>query len=155
VEESIALNQELKPHIVLSASGMCEAGRILHHLRYKIHNARNTILMVGYQAQHTLGSRIIELGLKYEEAGRKGEAPVVKILNKEYPLKAHVVKLGGFSAHADRNEMLRFLKDSNLKIKKIALVHGEEDQILSFAGFLKEQGFTVVVPKYGESIEVK
>jgi metallo-beta-lactamase family protein len=155
VEESIALNQELKPHIVLSASGMCEAGRILHHLRYKIHNARNTILMVGYQAQHTLGSRIIELGLKYEEAGRKGEAPVVKILNKEYPLKAHVVKLGGFSAHADRNEMLRFLKGSNLKIKKIALVHGEEDQILSFAGFLKEQGFTVVVPKYGESIEVK
>jgi metallo-beta-lactamase family protein len=70
-------------------------------------------------------------------------------------LKAHVVKLGGFSAHADKNEMLRFLKDSNLKIKKIALVHGEEDQILSFAKFLNKEGYSVVVPKHGESIEIK
>jgi metallo-beta-lactamase family protein len=135
VEESIALNHETKPHIVLSASGMCEAGRILHHLRYKIHNAKNTILMVGFQAQNTLGRRILDLGLKYEESGRKGA--------------------GGFSAHADKNEMLHFLKKSNLKIKKIALVHGEEDQILSFAEFLKKEGFAVVVPKHGESIEVK
>ncbi|MDX1709186.1 MAG: MBL fold metallo-hydrolase [Desulfobacterales bacterium] len=155
VEESIALNHETKPHIVLSASGMCEAGRILHHLRYKIHNPRNTILMVGFQAQNTLGRRILDLGLKYEKSGRKGAAPVVRILNKEYPLKARVIKLGGFSAHADKNEMLHFLKKSNLKIKKIALVHGEEDQILSFADFLKKEGFSVVVPKQGESIEVK
>jgi metallo-beta-lactamase family protein len=155
VEESMALNQETKPHIVLSASGMCEAGRILHHLRYKIHNPRNTILMVGYQAQHTLGSRIMELGLKYEESGRKGEAPTVRLLNKEYPLKAHVVRLGGFSAHADKNEMLYFLKNANLKIKKIVLVHGEEDQMLPFAEFLKKEGFAVVVPKYGESVEVR
>lgn len=155
VEESIALNQEIKPHIVISASGMCEAGRILHHLRYKIHNPRNTILMVGYQAQHTLGNRILELGLKYAESGRKNEPPVVRFFNKDYPLKAHVVKLGGFSAHADKNEMLHFLKSCNLKIKKIALVHGEENQILSFAGFLKKEGFSVMVPKYGESVEVK
>ena len=155
VEESIALNHETKPHIVLSASGMCEAGRILHHLRYKIHNAKNTILMVGFQAQNTLGRRILDLGLKYEESGRKGAPPAVRFFNKEYPLKAHVVRLGGFSAHADKNEMLHFLKKSNLKIKKIALVHGEEDQILSFAEFLKKEGFSVVVPKHGESIEVK
>jgi metallo-beta-lactamase family protein len=155
VEESIALNHETKPHIVLSASGMCEAGRILHHLRYKIHNEKNTVLMVGYQAQNTLGRRILDLGLKYAEAGRKGKPPVVRFYNKEYPLKAHVVKLGGFSAHADKNEMLRFLKESNLKIKKIALVHGEEDQILSFADFLKKEGFSVVVPRHGESVEVK
>jgi metallo-beta-lactamase family protein len=155
VEESIALNHETKPHIVLSASGMCEAGRILHHLRYKIHNAKNTVLMVGFQAQNTLGRRILDMGLKYAESGRKGAPPVVRILNKEYPLKAHVVRLGGFSAHADKNEMLRFLKKSNLKIKKIALVHGEEDQILSFADFLKKEGFSVVVPKRGESVEVK
>ena len=155
VEESIALNHETKPHIVLSASGMCEAGRILHHLRYKIHNAKNTVLMVGYQAQNTLGRRILDLGLKYEKSGRKGAPPLVRIFNKEYPLKAQVVRLGGFSAHADKNEMLRFLKDSNLKIKKIALVHGEEDQILSFADFLKKEGFSVVVPKRGESVEVK
>lgn len=155
VEESIALNHETKPHIVLSASGMCEAGRILHHLRYKIHNAQNTVLMVGFQAQHTLGRRILDLGLEYEASGRKGVPPVVKFFNKEYPLKAHVARLGGFSAHADKNEMLRFLKKSNLKIKKIALVHGEEDQILSFADFLKKEDFSVVVPKYGESIEVR
>jgi len=155
VEESIALNHEMKSHIVLSASGMCEAGRILHHLRYKIHNAKNTVLMVGYQAQNTLGRRILDLGLKYEKSGRKGAPPVVKFFNKEYPLKAHVVRLGGFSAHADKKEMLHFLKKSNLKIKKIALVHGEEDQILSFAESLKKEGFTVIVPKLGESVEVK
>ncbi|MGD1971677.1 MAG: MBL fold metallo-hydrolase [Desulfobacterales bacterium] len=155
VEESIALNHETKPHIVLSASGMCEAGRILHHLRYKIHNEKNTVLMVGYQAQNTLGRRILDMGLKYAKSGRKGKPPVVRFYNKEYPLKAHVVKLGGFSAHADKKEMLRFLKESNLKIKKIALVHGEEDQILSFADFLKKEGFSVVVPRYGESIEIK
>jgi metallo-beta-lactamase family protein len=155
VEESIALNHETKPHIVLSASGMCEAGRILHHLRYKIHNARNTVLMVGYQAENTLGRRILDLGLEYEASGRKGAPPLVRFFNKEYPLKAHVVRLGGFSAHADKNEMLRFLQKSNLKIKKIALVHGEEDQTLSFAGFLKKEGFSVVVPRRGESMEVE
>jgi metallo-beta-lactamase family protein len=155
VEESIALNHEKKSHIVLSASGMCEAGRILHHLRYKIHNPQNTILIVGYQARHTLGSRILEQGLKYEKSGRKGPAPRVKFFNKEYPLKARVRKLDGFSAHGDKKEMLRFLKNSNLKIKKIALVHGEEDQILAFAEYLKKEGYSVVVPKYGESIEVK
>lgn len=155
VEESIALNHETKPHIVLSASGMCEAGRILHHLRFKIHNEKNTVLMVGYQAQNTLGRRILDLGLKYEKSGRKGKPPVVRIFNKEYPMKAHVVRLGGFSAHADKKEMLHFLKNSNLKIKKIALVHGEEDQILSFAESLKKEGFSVVVPRHGESVEVK
>ena len=155
VEESIALNHEKTPHIVLSASGMCEAGRILHHLRYKIHNEKNTILIVGYQAQHTLGRRILDQGLKYEKSGRKGPAPRVKFFNKEYPLKARVFKLDGFSAHADKKEMLRFLKNSNLKIKKIALVHGEEDQILSFAQYLKKEGFAVVVPQRGETMEVK
>ncbi len=79
----------------------------------------------------------------------------MKFFNKEYPLKARVRKLDGFSAHGDKNEMLRFLKNSNLKIKKIALVHGEEDQILAFAEYLKKEGYSVVVPKYGESIEVK
>ena len=107
----------------------------------KIHNEKNTILIVGYQAQHTLGRRILDQGLKYEKSGRKGPAPRVKFFNKEYPLKAHVVRLGGFSAHADKKEMLHFLKNSNLKIKKIALVHGEEDQILSFAEYLKKEGF--------------
>jgi metallo-beta-lactamase family protein len=154
VEESIALNKDENPHIVVSASGMCEAGRILHHLRFKIHNARNTILMVGYQAQHTLGRRILEQGLKYEKSGRKGAAPMLKFFNKEYPLKARVIAIDGFSAHADKREMLRFLKGSNLRIKKIAVVHGEEDQTLAFADTLKREGFSVVAPRRGETVNV-
>jgi metallo-beta-lactamase family protein len=155
VEESMALNRDQTPHIVISASGMCEAGRILHHLRHKIHDPKNTILIVGFMAQHTLGRRILEQGLAYEESGRKGKAPWVKFMNKEYPLKAQVVRLGGFSAHADKSEMIRFLKESNLKVKKIALVHGEENQTLAFAEALKKENYPVVVPQRGESIEIK
>ena len=154
VEESIALNRDQTPHIVVSASGMCEAGRILHHLRHKIHDAKNTVLIVGYMAQNTLGRRILDQGLAYEKAGRKGEPPLLRFMNKDYPLKARVIKLGGFSAHGDRDEMYRFLQKSNLKIKKIALVHGEEDQILAFEKDLKGNGFNVVVPRRGETISV-
>ncbi len=152
VEESMALNRDKTPHIVVAASGMCEAGRILHHLRHKIHDSKNTILIVGYMAQYTLGRRILEQGEAYEESGRKGKAPLLRFMNKEYPLKARVVKLGGFSAHADKNEMRRLLQESNLKIKRIALIHGEEEQSLSFADDLKKDGFAVVVPRKGETI---
>jgi len=154
VEESMALNREEKPHIVISASGMCEAGRILHHLRHKIHNPRHTVLFVGFMAQHTLGRRILEKGTEYQAAGRIGPPPRVKILGKEYPLKAHVAKIGGFSAHADREEMLGFLKKADLSVKKIAVVHGEETQSLSFADFLNDRGYAAFVPKPGETIEV-
>ena len=154
VAESIALNKDKTPHIVVSASGMCEAGRILHHLRFKIHDSRNTVLMVGYQAQHTLGRRILEQGRAYAESGRKGAAPVVKFFNKEYPLKARVEDIDGFSAHADKQEMLRFLKESNLKIKKIAVVHGEEDQTVAFAKTLQSEGFSVVAPMRGEMVPI-
>jgi metallo-beta-lactamase family protein len=154
VEESIALTRDNKPHIVISASGMCEAGRILHHLRYGIHNPKNTILIVGFMAQHTLGRRIQELGEAYEAEGRKGQPPIVKLLNKEYPLSAHVVKIGGFSAHADRDEMMHFLEASNLDIGRIAVVHGEEEQSLAFAAHLDRKGFRAFVPQVGESVAV-
>ena len=154
VEASMALMREKKPHIVISASGMCEAGRILHHLRYKIHDPKNTILIVGYMANHTLGRRILDKGTAYAESGRAGDPPIVKILNKEYPLNARVVKIGGFSAHGDRNEMVRFLRQSNLKIRKIAVVHGEADQSLAFADHLKSEGFDAVVPRVGETLAI-
>jgi len=154
VDESMALMREQKPHIVISASGMCEGGRILHHLRYKIHNERNIILIVGYMARNTLGRRILKLGLEYERSGRTGSPPAVTFLNKSYPLKARVVVLGGFSAHGDKNELLRFLRKSNLRIKRIALVHGEEDQSLAFARTLKGEGFAVTVPRLGQEIRV-
>ncbi|MBW1643123.1 MAG: MBL fold metallo-hydrolase [Deltaproteobacteria bacterium] len=154
VEESIALNKEEKPHIVIAGSGMCEGGRVLHHLRYKIHNPKHTILIVGYMASNTLGRRILENGLEYEASGRSGSPPILKFFNKEYPLKAQVIKLDGFSAHGDKNEMLRFLKESNLRVKKIAVVHGEEDQSLSFADFLSNEGYSAFVPKLRERIKV-
>jgi metallo-beta-lactamase family protein len=154
VEDSMALMRETNPHIVISASGMCEAGRILHHLRYKMHNPKNTILIVGFMAQHTLGRRILEQGEAYEAGGRQGEPPILKILNKAYPLKAQVVKIGGFSAHADKNEMLQFLKNANLKIKKIVVVHGEEEQSTAFARLLRDNGYSAVVPYVGQTIVV-
>lgn len=154
VEESMALNRDERPHIVVSASGMCEAGRVLHHLRHKIHNPLHTILIVGFMARHTLGRRILELGSDWEKGGRKGDPPIVRILNKEYPLRAHVRKIGGFSAHADRDEMLRFLKDANFSIGRIAVVHGEEDQATAFAGHLEKAGYTATVPHPGETVSL-
>jgi metallo-beta-lactamase family protein len=155
VEDSIALTRDTRPHIVISASGMCEAGRILHHLRYKMHNPNNTILVVGYMAAHTLGRRILEQGEAYAADGRSGPAPLLKVLGKEYPLKARVTKIDGFSAHADRDEMMRFLKGSNLKARRIALVHGEEEQCLSFADTLRTAGYDTTVPRHGESLYVR
>jgi metallo-beta-lactamase family protein len=155
VDESMDLMRDEKQHIVIAASGMCEAGRILHHLRYKIHNAKNTVLIVGYMAKNTLGRRIQESGEEYEKSGRKDPPPQLRFFNKIYPLKAHVKRLGGFSAHADKNELLRFVRESNLRIKKIAVVHGEEDQSILFANQLKNEGFSVVVPRVGEMIQIK
>jgi metallo-beta-lactamase family protein len=133
---------------------MCEAGRILHHLRYKIHNPKHTILIVGFMAENTLGRRILELGTREDGEGAE-EPPTVRMLGKTYPLKARVVQLGGFSAHADRTEMLRFLKESNLNIKKIAAVHGEEEQTLAFVDFLRGEGFSVIAPRPGETINIR
>jgi len=154
VEESMRLNREKKPHVVLSASGMCEAGRILHHLRHKIHNQNNTILVVGFMAQNTLGRRLLDEGRAYAMAGRSGTPPQVKFFNKVYPLNAHVENIGGFSAHGDKNELLKFIKASNLKVKKIAVVHGEEDQSQAFADQLRRDGYSAFVPKRGETITV-
>lgn len=154
VEESMALNRETKSHIVLAGSGMCEGGRVLHHLRHKIHDSRNTVLIVGYMGQNTFGRQLQEKGEKFAAGGRQGEAPTVRFYNKEYPLNAHVETLGGFSAHGDRDEMTRVLKESNLNVKKIALVHGEEDQTLAFGEHLRGQGYDVVVPRYGQSVGV-
>ena len=154
VEESMALNRDTRSHIVLAGSGMCEGGRVLHHLRHKIHDERNTVLIVGYMGQNTFGRHLQELGEKYNDDGREGPFPLVRFYNKDYPLRARVVTLGGFSAHGDRNELMRVLKESNLTIKKIALVHGEEEQTLAFADYLRADGFDVVVPLHGQSINV-
>ncbi|MCP3898612.1 MAG: MBL fold metallo-hydrolase, partial [Desulfobacteraceae bacterium] len=154
VEDSMRIMKTKEPHIIISSSGMCEAGRILHHLRYKIHNPKNAILIVGFMAQHTLGRRIVDLSDEYEASCRKGDPPMVKMLGKSYPLLAKVEKMNGFSAHADQKEMTTFLKKSNLNIKKIAVVHGEEEQSIEFAKHLNKNGFNALVPNTGETIKI-
>ena len=148
------LNRDSRSHIVLAGSGMCEGGRILHHLRHKIHDERNTVLIVGYMGTNTFGRLIQEKAAAWQEEGRKGEAPSVRFYNKEYPLKAQVVTLGGFSAHGDRDEMTRVLTESNLEVRRIALVHGEEDQSMAFKKHLEGKGFEVTVPYKGQSLYV-
>ncbi len=154
VEQSMELNRDTRSHIVIAGSGMCEGGRILHHLRHKIHDSRNTILIVGYMAANTFGRLLQEKGTAWEAEGRKGEAPMVRFYNKEYPLKAHVVTLGGFSAHGDQQEMTRVLTESNLEINKIALVHGEEEQLAGLKQHLESKGFAVTIPYRGQNIFV-
>jgi metallo-beta-lactamase family protein len=153
VEESMALNRDTNQHIVLSASGMCESGRILHHLRHRIHDNKNTILFVGYQAQNTLGRRIIELAREHKENG--GEPPLVNFMRKTYPIKAEVVQLEGFSGHADQNEMIKFLTESNLSVKQIALVHGETESIDTLSEKLGELNFNTFVPEAGKSLTIE
>ncbi len=150
VKESMKLTQNNNPHIVISASGMCESGRILHHLRYKIHNSKNTILIVGFMAENTLGRRILELGSQNNENNQ--EPPLLKILGKEYPLNAEVAVINEFSAHADRDELIYFLKKSNLKVKKIAVVHGEKKPSQSFSECLNTLGYDSFVPDMGFSM---
>jgi len=152
VEESMQLTQDTSPHVVISASGMCEAGRILHHLRYKIHNSKNTILLVGYMAENTLGRKIQEMGSPDFLPGKKNRPPEIKILGKTYPLRAKIEKISGFSAHGDKHELEKIITGSNLRIKKIAIVHGEKTQSEAFSNHLQQKGYHTFIPKPEESI---
>lgn len=125
VEESKAITASQKPAIVLSASGMCEHGRILHHLKHGIENEKNLVLMVGYQAEYTLGRKL-----------QNGEK-TVRIFGDEFTVKAQIQTLHAFSAHADRLELFRYARDAHPK--KVFLVHGEQSQRESFAKLLFDQ----------------
>lgn len=144
VEKSKDLNFLREPAIIISASGMCEAGRILHHLKNNIEDPRNTVLIVGWQAPHTLGRRLVE------------RRPVVKIFGEEYNLKARVETINGFSAHADRNDLLNYVQQIGLDSLRTAfVVHGEESSSLALADGLQEQGVKkAVVPHPGEEFEL-
>ena len=142
VEESRAINKSKEPCIIISASGMCEVGRILHHLKHNIEDERNTILVVGFMAKDTLGRRIVE-----------GQEPV-RIFGEEYKLRAEVVIMNSFSAHADRNELLSYAGQYKGKVGKVFVVHGEEKQAEALAQALRESvSPDVVVPQPGDSAE--
>lgn len=144
VADSKALNDKKGPMIIISASGMMEHGRVLHHLRNNIEDERNLIMVVGYQAEHTLGRKIL-----------RGD-PVVKIFGKEHRVRAKVAVLDAFSGHGDRSDLLDFvehIKDP----QKIFFVHGEESQGLTFLNILNEVGFDsdmMHTPNLGESFQL-
>ncbi|HHE64919.1 MAG TPA: MBL fold metallo-hydrolase, partial [Bacteroidetes bacterium] len=139
LEESKQLNELKEPAIIISSSGMCEAGRILHHLAHNIENPRNTILIVGFMAKHTLGRRI------------KEEHSEVKILGERYKLKAEVVTLNAFSAHADYQEILDYISQLDYKrLKHIFLVHGEPDAQAHLKKLLEEKNYNTTIVKYGQ-----
>lgn len=144
-EESKAIAAQPGPYIVIAASGMCEAGRILHHLREGVEDQRNTILIVGFQAQHTLGRRIAE------------HQRDVKIFGVMRRLLAEVVVLSGFSAHADQKDLLEFAEAvrEQGKLRQVALVHGEAPAQAALTAKLGERGFpTVLVPGPGDKLRL-
>ncbi len=146
VDESKALNELNKPAVIISASGMCEAGRILHHLRNSIQDPKNCVLIVGFQAEHTLGRRIVE------------KRKTVRIFGEEHSLRAEVAVMDGFSAHADQNELREYafrVKERGNKLKRVFLVHGEKEQQEPFASWLRESlGVEVTSIERGETYTV-
>ncbi len=141
-EESQELNERRGPCLVISASGMCESGRIRHHLIHSIEDPRNTILFVGFLAQNTLGRKILE------------GAKTVRILDGEFEVKAEVKKLNALSAHADRNDLLAFIGACR-GLSKLVLVHGEATQLQSLAEAAREVTKAEIhVPGMGDEIEL-
>lgn len=128
VEESKALHRRRRPCIIISASGMCEAGRILHHLKNNIRDSKSTVLIVGFQAAHTLGRRLVE------------KSPEVRILRNMYKVKARVATLNGLSAHADADELARLYRPIASNCRQAFLVHGEEDQMTPLAAEMRSAG---------------
>lgn len=144
VEASKELNFLREPAVIISASGMCEAGRILHHLKNNVEDPRNTVLIVGWQAPHTLGRRLVE------------RQPIVKIFGEEYKLRAQVTTINGFSAHADRQELLDYVRRMGAQqLKSAFVVHGEESASLAAADGLRSLGVRhVVVPHPGQEFDL-
>ncbi len=143
VSESKALNELRGPFVVISASGMCEAGRILHHLKNSVENPRNTVLITGFQAEHTLGRKLVE------------KMPEVPIFGDPMRLRAEVVVMNELSAHADQKELLRWLLPMVGKLKTVFLVHGEIEQSQTLADMIRENyDLNVVIPVTGQAFEL-
>lgn len=140
VEDSKALNDAEGPVVILSASGMCEGGRILHHLKNSIEDSRNVILFVGYQAEDTLGRRIV-----------RHQDPI-RIFGEEYKLRAEVHSIEALSAHADRNELLDYFREMGPRVRQAFVVHGEMEEATPFSEALDQLGArNVTIPDRGQS----
>jgi len=140
VNKSKELNNHARPMIIISASGMCENGRILHHLKNNIENPRNTVLVVGFMAKNTLGRRIVE-----------GEE-MVRIFGQLHELHAEVVVLNAFSAHADEDGLVEYARGCAGRLKQVFIVHGEKDQSEKVRTNLKRLNLKVRIPAEGETV---
>ena len=139
VEDSKALNGQPGPMVIISASGMCEGGRILHHLKNNIADGRNIVLFVGYQAQHTLGRYLIE---RHDE---------VRIYGERYRVRARIEKINALSAHADRNELLGYFQQMDALPRRAFVVHGEPEPAHALAKALGDLGIDDIdVPALGQ-----
>ena len=136
-KDSKLLNRRKGPCVIISASGMCEGGRVVHHLKHSIEDEANVIVLVGFQAEHTLGRKLVE------------EWDTVPIFGVPTRRRAQIVRLNGFSAHADRNDLLAYVRNISPHPRKVFVVHGEERQSLAFAMTLRDQfpDMEVEVPK--------
>ncbi len=137
VEESKAINDLTEPAIIMASSGMCTAGRIKHHLRHNITRPESTILFVGYQVRGTLGRQILDRN------------PEVRIHGRMWPVRAHIEQVHGFSGHADREGLMRWLSNFQQPPKQVFLVHGEPESSAELARRIQEQlGWTTIIPEY-------
>jgi len=145
VEDSKAIDQSDEPAVVISASGMCEFGRVVHHLVSTIENRKNAVLIVGFQAQHTLGRRLVEQRTR------------VRIFGVERERHAEVVVLNGFSAHAGQDDLLAYaeaVRDAG-PLRQVALVHGEDRPRETLKALLEERGFPkVLTPARGDRLDI-
>lgn len=144
LEDSIAINNIKSGAIVISASGMAEAGRIKHHLKHNLWRPESTVIFAGYQAEGTLGRRLID--------GEK----LVKIHGEEIEVKAKIIFMEGYSAHADRDEMIQWLSTAQKIPKAIFLVHGEDQARKDFAKTVQETyGYKTIIPTWGEVFDLE
>lgn len=143
VDQSKAINRYKGPAVIIAGSGMCNAGRIKHHLVNTIGSAKNTILFSGYQAEGTLGRQILD------------GAKQVRILGRQYPVRARIEQIHGLSAHADRDELLAWLKEFTQPPRRIFVTHGEAASALAFAALVQEQtGWPAMAPEYNQRVEL-
>jgi len=138
-EESKSLNNDKRPMIIIAGSGMCESGRILHHLKNNIEESRNTILVVGYMAADTLGKKIVE------------RARFVRIFGVEYELNAQVIVINAFSGHADKNELCDFVLAAQ-PLKRIFLVHADPGQSQALLQILMQKNLNAYIPTKDEEV---
>ena len=143
-EDSMALNDVKGPVIIIAASGMCEGGRILHHLKHGIGDPRNIVLIVGFQAENTLGRRIVE------------RQPLVRIFGEEYPLEARVHTINALSAHADRRGLRSWFRTAKNPPARVFAVHGDEAQCEEMVRLLKANGArSAVAPVKGQKAVIR